>query len=691
MKYCFVDFETGCEADIEKVGGALYTEDPSLFMRCLAYAMNNQSCILADEVFVKAMNCPGLLEAAEDPDVMFVAHNAAFDRRVWNKLMFKLGFPKIPVERWICTSNLALNHGLPANLADACKAMNLKFQKQEGGKDLINLLCKPDEVTGLFLEYMDCPDKFMQFYHYCVSDVEAMRELFKHLSPLSHYERKVYMIDQRINDHGVRFDKPLAAKASVLIDKLQIENVDTLCDVTNYMVEKPTQRPSMKKWLEKVGFPLDNMQGHTLNKMLKLPNVPDKVKLAVEAYMEGGKSSLNKYIHILNMTNKDGYYRDVAVMNGSGTGRWASYGLQMLNLPRPRVDIQIAVTCLVKRSIQVFDYLYSPQTATALSSIIRALIIPDRGKIFGVVDYAQIENRVLAWSAGDTDKLQMFIDGEDLYCYAASKLYGRTITKEDKDERQVGKGSELGFQFGGGIGAGVNTANTYGVDLRPICASVLASGSYVEIKEAKKSYAKYLANCKTNKKRHWEIADKELGMTVDILKQRWRANNPKTVQYWADLQATIVKAIRTGKPYKCGYSTWFMHKRWLCCKLPSGRIMKYAHPKLKEKGKYSEITYMRVDPKTKRWGKAKLYGGKAAENETQAIANCILRDAMIRCEHKFPTYYHCHDELVTQFNKGSNYQEQLEEYKELVEQKEKWNETLPITVTGWFGDRYGKE
>ncbi len=41
---------------------------------------------------------------------------------------------------------------------------------------------------------------------------------------------------------------------------------------------------------------------------------------------------------------------------------------------------------------------------------------------------------------GDEQKaLDAFANGEDLYCIEASKIYGRPITKEDKEERQVGK------------------------------------------------------------------------------------------------------------------------------------------------------------------------------------------------------------------------------------------------------------
>lgn len=54
------------------------------------------------------------------------------------------------------------------------------------------------------------------------------------------------------------------------------------------------------------------------------------------------------------------------------------------------------------------------------------------------------------WFAGQQDVVDRFARGEDPYLPMATAFYGREITKADKDERQMGKGLELGCGFGMG-------------------------------------------------------------------------------------------------------------------------------------------------------------------------------------------------------------------------------------------------
>jgi hypothetical protein len=54
-------------------------------------------------------------------------------------------------------------------------------------------------------------------------------------------------------------------------------------------------------------------------------------------------------------------------------------------------------------------------------------------------DSSQIEARVLAWLAGQGDVIEAFAEKRDVYCEFASKVYRRTITKENPIERFVGK------------------------------------------------------------------------------------------------------------------------------------------------------------------------------------------------------------------------------------------------------------
>lgn len=72
------------------------------------------------------------------------------------------------------------------------------------------------------------------------------------------------------------------------------------------------------------------------------------------------------------------------------------------------------------------------------------------GQLIAAPDQAQGECRLLNWLAGQSDVVERFARGEDVYLPMASAFYGREITKADKNERQVGKGIELGCGFGMG-------------------------------------------------------------------------------------------------------------------------------------------------------------------------------------------------------------------------------------------------
>ena len=81
---------------------------------------------------------------------------------------------------------------------------------------------------------------------------------------------------------------------------------------------------------------------------------------------------------------------------------------------------------------------------------IRKSILAPVGHVLVVVDLSQIECRMLNWSAGQEDVLDAFRAGRDLYCEAATRFYGRPITKNDKLERQIFKSVELGCGYGMG-------------------------------------------------------------------------------------------------------------------------------------------------------------------------------------------------------------------------------------------------
>ena len=95
-----------------------------------------------------------------------------------------------------------------------------------------------------------------------------------------------------------------------------------------------------------------------------------------------------------------------------------------------------------------------------------AVVAPDGHYVINC-DSSQIEARVLAWLAGQTDVVEQFARGDDVYSLFATKIYGREISKKDPVERFVGKTCILGLGYGTGALKLQHTLKT-----QPPCAVV---------------------------------------------------------------------------------------------------------------------------------------------------------------------------------------------------------------------------
>src|SRR5699024_52536 len=70
-----------------------------------------------------------------------------------------------------------------------------------------------------------------------------------------------------------------------------------------------------------------------------------------------------------------------------------------------------------------------------------------KGFVVATCDLAQIEARRNAAHAGQVDVVEAFREGRDIYCEFATEVYGTLITKDDKQERTVGKEGVLSLGF----------------------------------------------------------------------------------------------------------------------------------------------------------------------------------------------------------------------------------------------------
>ena len=143
--FVIIDVETHSLADLKKVGAWRYASDSSTDVWCVGYAINDEP------VQLWKPNDPdvhhgAITAAAADPDTVFVAHNAGFERAICQHILVpRYGWPAIPLERWRCTMAAALALALPAKLAKITAALGLPAKADD---DIMHRMAKPRPPRG---------------------------------------------------------------------------------------------------------------------------------------------------------------------------------------------------------------------------------------------------------------------------------------------------------------------------------------------------------------------------------------------------------------------------------------------------------------------------------------------------------------------------------------------------------------
>jgi len=84
----------------------------------------------------------------------------------------------------------------------------------------------------------------------------------------------------------------------------------------------------------------------------------------------------------------------------------------------------------------------------AVGREIRRAFIPDEGHLFMAADYSQIELRLVADFAGDTDMLAAFSRGDDIHAMTAAKIFHKPQEQVTAGERRMAKTANFGILYG---------------------------------------------------------------------------------------------------------------------------------------------------------------------------------------------------------------------------------------------------
>jgi DNA polymerase len=257
---------------------------------------------------------------------------------------------------------------------------------------------------------------------------------------------------------------------------------------------------------------------------------------------------------------------------------------------------------------------------------LKSLVRPLMVGPFTVCDYSAIEARVVAWLAGEDWALEAFAAGRDIYVETARRMGGGMTRRE-------GKIAVLALGYGGGIGS-----------LKAMGGERLGS-------------------------------DQLLQQIVD----QWRGANQRIVALWGLLERAFLYGGMVGD------------RLWVEARgedrlvwLPSGRPLVYHGVRASRVGGRQRLSFVEAKSGARR----DTYGGRLAENATQAVARDVLGEALVRLDNAGARVVgHVHDEvLVEGADSGS-----VDWVRGIMTREPVWGEGLPLDAAGYVCGRYRKE
>lgn len=727
MSVYHLDYETASKAGIG-LGSYRYAADPSTRILMFAIAKDDGDPFLwrfDDPYGEESMIAEGMLREAISSGSLIYAHNAQFEVAISTyRLQADVGIEPPALEQWRCTLAMCRRAAAPESLAAAAEFFGLGDKKDPVGKSLIDIFSdravpttllpppgmkdpltikklkngkftvgkKPknrksdspvfeEQVPWEWLvkvnkEPLTVAAAWALFQDYCRQDVRVEQELH---AKLKHFELKgdvldSFLFDLRMNWRGVPVNTSALSNAIGIVDGVKEKlssRFERMCGI------QPSQRDRKLEWLQKHGYPDDNLQAGTVDKVLANP--PDTMSpLSVEVLRTHSLlnfSALAKIPTMFATACPDGRVRGTMQWHAARTGRAGGRIIQPQNFRKSTIGEEAHICYDLVRenwgSNHFEDLWESP--LEAIASSIRHFIQPPEGGFYDA-DYAGVEARITPWLVGDEAKLKLILDGVDLYKRMATKLFGVDYDKVTKAQRTDSKPVELGCCFGVG-GKGLRDA--------------MSKPPY--------NLTRTLAQCREY---------------VKI----YRENHPETVQAWRDIESAARSAIANpGKTFTacegrlkfaCGRAAGIPY---LTMALPSGRRLYYPHPRVKPTFKKYDEEEMTEEPwkraeggywvdqisfygkirDTNKWGRVGTWGSRMFENAVQAIGADLLNRGCVEAERRgFPICMIVHDQAICETSESSG---TIDEFVAALCTKDPWAESFPLEASGAVTPYYLKE
>lgn len=660
------DIETYSDVDLKKAGLYKYAESPAFSVLLFAYSLDGGPVHVVDLACGESIP-EDVVDALYSPQVIKHAYNAAFEIECLSR---HLG-AQLPLSQWRCTMMHGLYVGYPGSLDATGKALGLEEDKRKmaAGKALIRYFCtpcKPTKTNGgrtRNLPHHD-PGRWDLFKTYNAQDVVAEMEIERRLSrfPVPADVQAQWEMDLTINRRGVAVDMDLVHGALELDATGRAELIEEARELTG--LDNPNSVARLACWLEeRTGEAVPSLTKDIVSDQLTRENLPRDARRVLEIRQELGKTSNKKYTALESAVCADGRVRGLLQFYGANrTGRWAGRIVQPQNLPRTYIDgdlLPLARDLVKRQDAQGLRLVYGGSVADTLSQLIRTAFCASPGALLVDADFSAIEARMIAWLAGEEWVLEVFRTHGKIYEAAAAQMFGVPFEAIRKGRpeyayRQKGKVATLALGYQGGTGALINMG-------------ALRMG----------------------------IPEDDLPDIVD----RWRKANKRIVEFWWTLDAASKHTVQTGQPVELpGGKVAFAREidrgnglDFLTIRLPSGRRLYYAQPHMgQDRFGRPSICYMGLNQTTKKWETLETYGGKLAENITQAVARDCLAEAIDRLEAAgYRVVFHIHDEVV--IDRPGATEADLDRVTEIMSVVPDWAPGLPLAADGWVNAFFKKD
>jgi len=536
-----------------------------------------------------------------------LAHNTQFDGAILSWLF------GVKPKGWLDTLCMARAvHGVDAG--GSLKALAERYEIGEKGTEVLNALGK---------RRVDFTEEELDKYgDYCKNDVELTRTLFGRLMDTGFPTKELKVIDTtlrmfieptlELNIHMLEEhiqnvkERKAALLESAAVDKDLLMSNDKFAELLMSLGVEPPRKISARTGKSAWAFAKTDEEFKVL-----LEHPDPRVQILVSARL-GNKTTLEetrtqRFIDI-------GYRGKLPVpikYYAAHTGRWGG-------------DDKINLQNLPSRG----------QNANKLK---KSIMAPE-GYVIIDADSSQIEARTVAWLAGQTDLVEAFQNGEDVYKIMASAIYGKGVDEITKDERFVGKTTILGAGYGMG-------AAKFQIQLKTF-------GQETSLEECQRIISVYRS-------------------TYAKIPGLWREGNDC-------LEAIITKRAAT---FGVVDAVKFDAQREGFL-LPSGLWQRYEGLKKITRDNKTELVY-----KTRK-GETKMYGGKLVENLCQAVARCVIAEQMLKISKRYHVVLTVHD-AVACIAPAAEAKAAQEYVEECMRWRPEWASTLPLNCESGIGASYG--